>query len=215
MISIACSKGWWLNSEDNFLSIALLSHGPWIQFDVWNKKWLATISNVKRPNDGHCSRSIYLSSIEVWGVSHTIRIFFLGALRNMRCKDKYVQAVNIIRQVVAHTRTRVQTTCSVRIHFFFSNFVIFGSSALAFSTDIYIILLVSEPSVERIDHFIYWSVSLFFFFCFLVFKKGVINNHRIEPQRNCASINDSSQTVRVSFDIVIEYRRCTHWIKTF
>lgn len=97
-------------------------------------------------------------------------IFFLGALKSIRCKDKYVQAVNIIRQVVAHTRTRVQTTCSVQIHFFL-NFVIFGSSALAFSTDIYIILLVSEPSVERIDHFIYWSVSLFFSSVFSCSKK--------------------------------------------
>lgn len=33
-------------------------------------------------------------------------------------------------------------------------------------------------------------------FCFVASKKGVINNHRIEPQRNWASINDSTQSVR-------------------
>lgn len=56
------------------------------------------------------------------------------------------------------SHTNIEHETELELHsniYFFFNFVIFGSSAFAFSGDIYIILLVSEPYVERIDHFIY------------------------------------------------------------
>lgn len=172
---------YWTDSSSTFSIYVILTCD--------DRKYLARLGN---------SIDVSKSSIEVSYTRYSISWWF----ENIRSRDKYVHVVKIIWQVAAHTRTPNKTTRYIRVFFFFFSFRYLWIVGVCFFRGTFILFYWWESSMlkELTTLFIDLSLLFFFFFCSPWSKKGVINNHRIEPARNCASISDSTQTVLWSFD---------------
>lgn len=164
---------------------------------------------------------------------------FSGALKIFDPKINvhvYVWQVAARTRTRYNTQHTLSAWLHFRIHLLtrfrlLDHFVIFQSSAFAFFGG-HLYYFISERRTlyigigicrvaERIGHFIYWSVShrlsdsfgfffIFFIFIFRICSKELSTTTELcVASRNCASINDSTQTVcvrvdvRSSFDTVI------------
>lgn len=166
---------YWTDSSSTFSIYVILTCD--------DRKYLARLGN---------SIDVSKSSIEV---SYT-----RYSLLDIRSRDKYVHVVKIIWQVAAHTRTPNKTTRYIRVFFFFFFISLSVDRRRLLFRGTFILFYWWESSMLRELTTLFIDLSLLLFFCSPWSKKGVINNHRIEPARNCASISDSTQTVLWSFD---------------